>query len=122
MIIRKNRKLPSTVDDISVDWFETEAISNADYILAPSKFIAKFLVSRGVVLPKRVVVLPNSPPEMDLQSLESNITKGPQSEYVTEIVFFGRLEFRKGPTLLLDALEILAKRYPAILVSSIHAR
>lgn len=115
-----NRKLPSTVDDISVDWFETEAVSNADYILAPSKFIAKFLVSRGVVLPRRVTVLPNAPPEMDLQPLEHKIAEGSQSEYVTEIVFFGRLEYRKGPTLLVDALALLAKKYPAILVSSIH--
>jgi len=113
-----NKQFPQTLDDISVNWIEREAISAADVIWAPSKFIATSLISEGVVLPENVVILKNAPPNLDHISKHSkSVDRKIKSivPFVKEIVFFGRLELRKGPLLFVDALEAMSKKYPNIL-------
>lgn len=115
-----NKEYPQTTDDISVNWIEREAISSADFIWAPSKFIATSLISEGVVLPENVVVLKNAPPESNVVGKNAMISttktiRKSQIDDVNEITFFGRLETRKGPMLFVAALVELCKRYQDLL-------
>mmetsp|Transcript_2297 Transcript_2297/g.3338 ORF Transcript_2297/g.3338 Transcript_2297/m.3338 type:complete len:1018 (+) Transcript_2297:200-3253(+) len=114
-----NKQFPQTLDDISVNWIEREAISAADVIWAPSKFIATSLISEGVILPENVVILKNAPPTLEhINSKHEESFDGKTKRnmpFTNEIVFFGRLEMRKGPLLLIDALVALSKKHPTIL-------
>jgi len=114
-----NKQLPHTIDDISVSWIEREAISAADVVWAPSKFIATSLLSEGVELPENVVVLKNAPPTLEHISNKHRELYGRRIEkstsVINEIVFFGRLEMRKGPLLLIEALEQLSKKHRSMM-------
>jgi len=114
-----NKQLPHTIDDISVSWIEREAISAADVVWAPSKFIATSLLSEGVELPENVVVLKNAPPTLKHISNKHRELYGRRIEkstsVINEIVFFGRLEMRKGPLLLIEALEQLSKKHRSMM-------
>ena len=105
--------LPRNLDEISIDWYELEAISQADYIWAPSKFMAAYVASRGVELKhERVYNLANTPPS---SQIEVSPSVG-EINRILEIVFFGRLEIRKGPLLFVKALNLLVKKHLGILV------
>ena len=106
--------LPRNLDEITLDWYELEAISHADYIWAPSKFMAAYIASRGVELKyERVYNLANTPPSSQIE-VSPSVGK---INRLLEIVFFGRLEIRKGPLLFVKALNLLVKKHQGILVS-----
>lgn len=112
-----NKALPKNHFDMSIDYYENESIAEADTIVAPSRFIARFVKSRGVNM-KDVVFLPNAPPTLPASMTNRNILAANQEAVqLTEIVFFGRLEYRKGPWLLSSALEMILEEAPNAMVS-----
>lgn len=91
-------------DDPEQERIERYAIEQADVLIAPSQYLLGWMEARGWRLPKRHYVQQNLLPRgQDTRQPESR-----RSLPVTELVFFGRLEPRKGVLLFCDALDRLA--------------
>lgn len=81
---------------------EASATQHAPFVTSPSLYMVRYLSARGQRFNDQPVVIPNpAPPTID-SKMESCA-----EEVVGELVFFGRLEARKGLFLFLDALDIL---------------
>lgn len=85
------------VEEAALEWAETQAIAGADILISPSRHMIEWLQGHGYTLPPRVAVCPIT--------FEDTIEEGrPGSVDRDHIIFFGRLETRKGLHLLGDAL------------------
>lgn len=99
------------------DALERASVARADVLLGPSRYLHDYLRDRGWALPQRVHVQPYARPAA-VRAAEEH----PSSSTRTlphEIVFFGRLETRKGVATLCDALDLLAAggRFPDLEVT-----
>ena len=92
--------------DIEVDYMERRAIALADIVVSPCQYMLRWMLENGFELPARSYVQQNILPT----SARGNNTPISETRHpVTELVFFGRLETRKGIELFCDALDRLAK-------------
>ncbi len=94
--------LPVNSDQLTLDFMERESVRLADVVVCPSQYLLRWCLSRGWILPERTYVQLNVSPE------NSCITPPPPNRVqndVVEIVFFGRLQTRKGLILFCDALD-----------------
>ena len=82
------------------DLLERRSVACADALVSPSAYMLEYLTDRGWTLPERRFVQPYARPTIDGDdSAETD---------VRELVFFGRLETRKGLEVFCDALDVLA--------------
>lgn len=100
-----NKRYPADRYAVELGEFERRSTQLADVVVAPSEYMLEYLRNRGWDLPSHAFVIPNivKPPLPDLLHPTSPDTVTP----ITELVFFGRLEERKGIRLLIDAVEHL---------------
>ena len=91
---------------------EQRSIELADLVVGGSAHLLSFMKHVGYQMPEtRCFVQPNI-----IDNPTKNITSDDQKqsygygEKVSHLVFFGRLEYRKGITIFLDALELLSER------------
>jgi len=95
------------------DALERFSVAHADVVLGPSRYLHDYLRARGWTLPERVHVQPYALPSVvrgrrdDAASADATARPMP-----SEIVFFGRIETRKGVATLCDALDLLAAEDP----------
>jgi O-antigen biosynthesis protein len=95
---------------VAVDHMERSSIRLADVLISPSQYLLDWMTSHEWTLPNRSGVIQNL---VDVRTPESRTTRaanshsGARSAPVREIVFFGRLETRKGISLFCDALDRL---------------
>lgn len=94
------------VDDISYmvrDRMERLLIELADMVISPSHYMLHWLRETGFKLPARQIMLPNlMPSRMQGAPPAPPVTqKGP----IRELVFFGRIEPRKGLLIFCDAID-----------------
>jgi glycosyltransferase involved in cell wall biosynthesis len=103
--IKDTSQLPiTTVEQIRLAEMERRSIELADAVKAPSAYILEKYRNYGWTLPDHSVVLPNF-------VFESRREVRPHKRVgVREIVFFGRLEHRKGLWLFCRALDRLKYR------------
>jgi glycosyltransferase involved in cell wall biosynthesis len=80
-------------------FMERRTVELAERVISPSHYMIKWMKEHGFNLPKNNQVVPNP------ITLESGI-KGPRNPRT--VVFFGRLEYRKGLTQFCKALSALA--------------
>ena len=92
--------------DIEVDYMERRAVALADMVVSPCQYMLRWMSDNGFELPARSYVQQNILPA---SARGSNAPISDERRPVTEIVFFGRLETRKGIELFCDALDRLAK-------------
>ncbi|GAA6017983.1 hypothetical protein JCM10207_002731 [Rhodosporidiobolus poonsookiae] len=101
-----NKRYPSDRYAIELGVFERRTAEMADAVVAPSEYILEYSRSRGWELPEgSAYVIPNivqTPPLADGASAAGDVVQP-----INELVFFGRLEERKGTRLLLSTLESL---------------
>lgn len=90
--------------DPEQDRIERYAIEQADVLIAPSHYLLGWMQARGWQLPKRHYVQQNILP----RGGDSGPPEARCGLPVRELVFFGRLEPRKGVLLFCDALDRLA--------------
>ena len=93
----------SPLDDLNQEWVEREAIASADLLISPSRHMVAWLRDHEYELPDRVEYAPytfEDPP------LNSDLVV-PDTDH---LIFFGRLETRKGLHLFGDALRLLKTR------------
>ena len=83
-----------------LEWVEREAIAAADILISPSRHMIDWLGAHGYALPSRVE---QCPIPFEDERLEP-VAGGPDHSH---LVFFGRLETRKGLHLLAEALRLL---------------
>jgi len=98
---------PNKLDDMLLDYMERYCQENADYSLSPSQYMFDWMQSHGWEMSKKSLVLPY------LLDLDHTITEA-SSKLAKKcfdrqhIIFFGRLEVRKGFDIFVQALNILA--------------
>lgn len=98
-----NHVLPAARACAAFDYSERLSIAAADVLWSPSRYLLDWIVDRGFQLPEQTFVqqyvLPSPP--------SSTVVPG-RTAPAREIVFFGRLEERKGLRLFCNAIQRLA--------------
>ena len=90
----------ATPEDLEVDFLERQSVALADELWSPSRYMVTWLEREGWRLPARRTILPNV---MLDDVREARDGAGPSPE----LVFFGRLETRKGLDIFCDAIDRL---------------
>ena len=104
-----NRKYPHVVDDLHLEFLERYSAEHSDGVIAPSGYILNWAKNNGWKFrtPPAVLALPFLPAATDESQLESEPRK--------RVIFFGRLETRKGFLLFAKAVMELWNSHPEIL-------
>lgn len=101
-IHRYSNALPSTPEDLEIYFLERESVKMSDHVIAPSKYALEWVLQNGWELPKSQTVL-----FYPLPRLPKKRRSAAKCE-IDEIVFFGRLETRKGIQEFVSAIDQLA--------------
>ncbi|MFZ9937803.1 MAG: glycosyltransferase family 4 protein, partial [Luteolibacter sp.] len=94
---------------------QQRSVALADYILAPSRFVADTFVQRG--FPSERVFRLSYP--VDLSLFQPHATPRPPSKPLT-LVSSGLLTLRKGSPYLFEALKVLRREIPDLRIKLIH--
>lgn len=104
-----NKEDMASIDLIDTHILERQAIAQADSLISPSQYLIDWCIKQGWTLPPHTQVIQNLlSPNFPLNNSYDAIA----ADDITEIVFFGRLEIRKGLLLFCHAL----KKLPASLL------
>jgi len=106
-----NYEFMDRVVDYETDYLERQSVALADELISPSQYMLDWISSEGWRLAPSCRVIPNVLPASGKAHLDSrSLTQIPRDgkRKIEEIVFFGRLEGRKGLKLFCDALDGLA--------------
>ncbi len=98
----------ATPEDLEVDYMERQSVEHADVLWSPSEHMLAWLAREGWRTPKRVLLR-----QYAVLDGHGRVAAGPPSR-VDELVFFGRLETRKGLDLFCDALDRLTRSGAAV--------
>lgn len=90
--------------ELEIDHMERTSVLAADVVVSPTQYLLHWMTQNGWELPEHTYVAPYVLPEVASNGNHSN----PKREQIEEIVFFGRLEIRKGLKLFCDALDELS--------------
>lgn len=96
------------ITDVELDFMERQSVKLADVVISPSHYLFRWMKEQNWELPERHYVHQNILPANARKGVELG-RAGRAMHAVHELVFFGRLEMRKGLVLLCDALDRLAK-------------
>ncbi len=99
-----NESFPSTTDQLETEFMERRAVEAADVVISPSRFMLEWMRGCGWKLPARSFVHQNV-----LLGEHAAAPAQEQEARLREVVFFGRLEKRKGLELFCGALDRLAQ-------------
>ena len=115
-----DRRLVSTERELGWVFMERRSAELADTLVCTSGHLLEWMCAAGYGLPARTFVSPGpvlapeeGPPDAGTAAPAAHATHA--SARLREVVFFGRLEWRKGLVLFLDAVDRLARhgRAPA---------
>ncbi len=95
------RRPAPTAGVFLVNYMEQYTVEHADFVVAPTRSMFEFMDEQGWRIQGHHQVLPTTPPELPRLAIPS--------ENNQHLVFFGRLETRKGIGLFMDALELITK-------------
>ena len=90
--------------ELEIDFMERTSVSAADVVVSPSQYLLGWMQENGWELPERTYVTPYVLPQ---GLLSENPVSTQRISKIDELVFFGRLEIRKGLKLFCDALDEL---------------
>jgi len=105
-----NGEYVSLFSELELDFMERESVRLADTVVSPSHYLLRWMQEQEWTLPARTFVQQYVRPTAARPPAQD---RGPGAQPVNEIVFFGRLEVRKGLILFCDALDRL-KADPAL--------
>ena len=97
----ENREHVDREEDLALDFIERESVARADALVSPTNYLLSWASRWGFRFPHEVYVQP----------YVSHAARASSSDRpsCSELVFFGRLESRKGIELFCDALDLLAR-------------
>ena len=98
-----------SVVQLEIDFLERESVALADVVASPSHYMLDWLKDNGWTLPQTAIVRQNLIWE---GLISTDGEAGAEPSAVTELVFFGRLERRKGLVLFCEALDLLRRELP----------
>jgi O-antigen biosynthesis protein len=93
---------PEPIGTAQLVWVEYYAIEHCDVLLSPTRYMLGWLSEQGVHLPEAVIVTPNPYTE----NTRENRTIDVDNDH---LIFFGRLETRKGVHVFAEALRRLQR-------------
>ncbi|MDW5593661.1 glycosyltransferase [Conexibacter stalactiti] len=101
-----NREGIEQIDMLVTERLERLSVARADVILSPSAYLVDYMRDRAWELPERTFVQQYSRPQSVRRMAEDSAGEaaGPAPR---ELVFFGRLETRKGLEAFCDAVDLL---------------
>jgi glycosyltransferase involved in cell wall biosynthesis len=99
-----DESLASRPEDLVVDFMERKSVELADVVVSPSQYLLQWMRDDGWILPQRSYVAHNTPQPLD-QPERSGAT---DDSSIRELVFFGRLDRRKGLLFFCDVLDRLS--------------
>jgi glycosyltransferase involved in cell wall biosynthesis len=107
--IRDAARMPfETGEEYADDYMERMSVAMADIVISPSAYMLDWISSRGWQVPERAYVQQHVPRLASGNPATAGTQAVAPPREVEEIVFFGRLEPRKGFPLFCDALDLLA--------------
>ena len=108
--IEGNRQLLSTERELGWVFMERRSIELADTVICGSAHLLEWMREAGYAMPVRSFVWPNVFPAPDPSPEAVAERAARDGARLEEVVFFGRLEPRKGIVLFVDAIDRLARR------------
>ena len=105
-----NRQLLSTEEELGWMFMERRSVELADTFISVSAHLAAWMRDTGYVLPARTFVWPNAFPVPDRSPEVESARAARDGAPLDEVVFFGRLEPRKGLVLFVDAISRLVRQ------------
>jgi glycosyltransferase involved in cell wall biosynthesis/GT2 family glycosyltransferase len=104
-----NKQYPEIPDDLHLDYIERYSALHSDFVVSPSRYMVEYLRGTGWSFQTDPVVL-------GLPYLAPEKKPAPGTKAATKrLVFFGRLETRKGFPLFVSSLRLLFAQEPAAL-------
>jgi glycosyltransferase involved in cell wall biosynthesis len=99
------------IDDLPKMFAEKRSIELADMVISGSRYLLRWMLDHGYKLPEgRCYVQPNVMVPLDLGDAATAFRRpGGKRIKIQEIVFFGRLEYRKGLDIFFDAIDRLVE-------------
>ena len=99
-----NQDYLRNLGELEIDYMERTCVAAADIVVSPSQYLLEWMEQNGWELPPQAFVAPYICPYAAMPT-----DPGPPKENrnIREIVFFGRLELRKGLRLFCDAIDSL---------------
>ncbi|MDR7926176.1 glycosyltransferase [Acidithiobacillus thiooxidans] len=102
------RTLPNHLDDIDRDFMERESVARADITVSPSQYLFNWMEQNNWDISNKKVVIPNlMPVDFNRPHQKNSI----HTEPINQLVFFGRLEVRKGLKVFLDAFNLVKPEF-----------
>jgi GT2 family glycosyltransferase/glycosyltransferase involved in cell wall biosynthesis/Tfp pilus assembly protein PilF len=100
-----NGEYLTQITELELDFMERESVRLADVVVSPSQYLFRWMRQQGWALPERCYVQQYVKPAGATPASSEGAAGQPCP--VSELVFFGRLEVRKGLVLFCDALDKL---------------
>jgi glycosyltransferase involved in cell wall biosynthesis len=101
-VLDLNQTLPTSLVLSAYDYAERLSVSSADLVWSPSRYLLDWAAAHGFDFPEQTFIQQYAIPLPELET-----TAGKNAGATTELVFFGRLEERKGLRLFCNALYLL---------------
>ena len=105
-----SRQLVHTEAELGWVFLERRSVELADTFLSVSTHLIEWMRDAGYALPARSFVWPNAFPPPDAAPAAAAARDARDGAPLEEVVFFGRLEPRKGLLLFIDAVDRLVRR------------
>ncbi|MBV8357670.1 MAG: glycosyltransferase [Deltaproteobacteria bacterium] len=116
-IREQNKEAPYSPEELEMDFMERQCVALADIVVSPSQYMLGWMRSRDWILPAACYVQQNIAPAESKATANLARRRG-EVQPAGELVFFGRLEARKGIVLFCDALDhIQGANLPAFSVT-----
>lgn len=103
-VAESNRESIEQLDDLVSEQLERTSVELADVVMSPTAYMLDYMRERGWSLPERTFVQPLARPRAVRELAGKRATAHAQPR---ELVFFGRLETRKGLEAFCDAVDLL---------------
>jgi glycosyltransferase involved in cell wall biosynthesis/predicted Zn-dependent protease len=102
-----NGEYLTQISDVELDFMERQSVKLADVVVCPSHYLARWMRDQKWELPERTFVQQYVQPA---NARRKTFSTPPPVQAVRELVFFGRIEVRKGLVLFCDALDRLIRQ------------
>ena len=108
--VEGNQQLMATEHELGWVFMERRSVELADTVTCGSAHLLGWMRNAGYALPARSFVWPNPFPVPDRSPEAEAARAARDGAALEEVVFFGRLEPRKGLVLFIDAIDRLVRR------------
>ena len=108
--VEGNRQLVAAEEELAWVFMERRSVELADTVVCGSAHLLGWMREAGYALPARAFVWPNPFPAPDPGPEAAAARSARNGARLEEVVFFGRLEPRKGLALFTDAIDRLVRR------------